>query len=167
VKCHSTCLQCIGPDVGDCRQCFSGFQLGKIQYNYNCIKCLYSSQSQSNSSLIPECNSAPTCLTQHPLNLVLTDSSCSSCLNSSTFDQVTASLTCRQCWLNQNLASSTCDPTPESGYQLFGTDLQNGVISKQWSSAKNLTTFSCTSDYTNLYGIRATNTSSNSSLTST
>jgi hypothetical protein len=128
---------------------------------------LYLSKSESNSSLIPECNSASTCLIQHPLTSVLTDSNCSACLNTSNFNDVTSTSNCRQCWLNQNLASSTCNPTPQSGYQVFGTDVQNGVISKQWSSNKNITQFTCTSNYPNLYGISSTNTSSRSSLTFT
>jgi len=83
----------------------------------------------------------------------------------STFDQVTSTSACYQCWLSQNLASSTCNPTAESGYQIYGTDIQNGVISNQWSTNKALKTFTCSSNYNNLYGIIATNTSSKSSLT--
>jgi hypothetical protein len=45
-------------------------------------------------------------------------------------------------------------PTPASGLSFYGSDVNNGVVDQtSWTSSKNLNFLTCSSDYTNIWGI--------------
>jgi hypothetical protein len=60
---------------------------------------------------------------------------------------------CKLCWLQETLAHSSCDPTPERGYHHYGSDISSGVVTDQWTSNKNLTKKSLNNQYKDLYGV--------------
>jgi len=61
---------------------------------------------------------------------------------------------CKSCWLALGLARGKCTPTFESGYIFYASDLSRGQTgSNLWAGSSALSSYSCTSDYLNLYGI--------------
>lgn len=65
----------------------------------------------------------------------MTNKNCQLCLKSGE-EQLTTSNFCISCWLSQSLAKSTCEPMPERGFQIYGSDISQGIISSQWTSNK-------------------------------
>ena len=96
---------------------------------------------------------ATNCLNDHPLNLVLTNQNCQSCLNTNDTNNLTMSKVCKNCWLQEKIAKSSCNPIPEQGYTLYGSDISAGVIGHQWTSNKNLTRKNITKYYQDVYGV--------------
>lgn len=83
---------------------------------------------------------------------MITNTNCRQCLNAGE-DQLTTASVCVNCWLAQGLAKSKCEPVPEIGFQLYGSDISDGVITEQWESNMDIVGKNLTKFYTDLYGV--------------
>lgn len=102
----------------------------------------------------------------HPLASLLANSNCNLCLSNNSNGDYYSSNSCQQCWISNNLGWGKCDPVATSSYTLYLSSLetqsQNTAV---WSSSKSLSTYSCTNDYTNLYGIASSNANTPTTMT--
>jgi hypothetical protein len=64
-----------------------------------------------------------------------------------------SSAACMSCWIFLGIGSGKCVPASASGYVFYANDLTSGPGSALWTGSENLTAFTCTSDYVNIYGI--------------
>lgn len=98
------------------------------------------------------------------------NTNCSKCLQEQK-DQLYESDTCLSCWIALGLASGKCLPSSTSGLVFYANDLPAGSNgSSLWKGSEAISSFTCTSDYINLFGIPQSNNHSSktpSSLTYT
>lgn len=157
VKCHSSCKQCVGPEMDQCSECFKLFYLDSISYNRTCIQCLYNAKNNPAEPIPETCNR---CLDSHSPQLVFLSVNCTACIKDRKLEDVMTGELCQACWISNGLSSGRCIPTPASSLSFYGSDVSNGIVDeKSWTADTPLIKVSCSADYKELWGVAGTNNS--------
>lgn len=120
VKCHSSCLQCLGPDLTDCRACFTYFMIERLIYDNDCITCIYNKYKKPDLVSPDSCGQ---CLASHSIDFIRQDTDCVGCMEG-TVNQLTSGAICEACWIRYSLARGRCIPTADSSLSYYGSDVE-------------------------------------------